>query len=287
MGLRRVKKDEKVHGAWNVSYGDVGEMEAKIRKGEEEVHLKSSHVTYLTIVWGLSVSHIAGIINVWNVLTFFLPIRFAFFVDSFFGNFHMLKFSCFVDAIGLGFLTLSTPQFLGPFKFGIPAICSLPALLIFLIGQFCHPSQRKGPQGSPLTTILRVFVATISKKSEKLPEDHNTESFYQSDDHVEFTHSFGLLNKAARIIPIASIEEQKKNKWHLCSVKEVEDTKVYLRMTPLCITLVLCGLVLSLGNTYFLEQANDLNQTLGRLKVNIVIFFFFSFGANIITSTTC
>ncbi|KAK1399415.1 putative proton-dependent oligopeptide transporter family [Heracleum sosnowskyi] len=321
--------------------------------------------TYLTTVWGLSVSHAAGIINVWNGLTFFLPIPFAFFADSFFGNFYMLMFSCFVDAIGLGFLTLSTRQSLGsesiggtqkalfyialvliaaglasrsvsqvqffkeqeeetthsnkeegicdcglgqkltccvmtiviiicslvlPFiqswsvRFGIPAICSLLLLLIFLIGQFCHSSQRKGPQGSPLTTILRVFVAAISKKSEKLPEDHNTESFYQSDDHVELTHWFRFLNKAARILPTASIEEQKKNKWHLCSVKEVEDTKVCLRMTPLCITLVLCGLVLSLGNTYFLEQANHLNQTLGRLKVNSLIFFFFSFGANIITS---
>ncbi|KAK1391363.1 H+/oligopeptide symporter [Heracleum sosnowskyi] len=276
--------------------------------------------TYLTTVWGLSVSHAAGIINVWNGLTFFLPIPFAFFADSFFGNFYMLMFSCFVDAIGLGFLTLSTRQSLGsesiggtqkalfyialaliaaglaslvlvlPFipswsvRFGIPAICSLLLLLIFLIGQFCHSSQRKGPQGSPLTTILRVFVAAISKKSEKLPEDHNTESFYQSDDHVELTHWFRFLNKAARILPTASIEEQKKNKWHLCSVKEVEDTKVCLRMTPLCITLVLCGLVFSLGNTYFLEQANHLNQTLGRLKVNSLIFFFFSFGADIITS---
>lgn len=75
-------------------------------------------------------------------------------------------------------------------KFGNPAISSLLALLIFLNGQFWHPSQRKGPQGSPLTTFVRVFVAAISKKSEKLPEDHNTETFfYQLDDHVEFTRS--------------------------------------------------------------------------------------------------
>ncbi|KAK1399417.1 hypothetical protein POM88_009280 [Heracleum sosnowskyi] len=327
--------------------------------------------TYLTNVWNLSVSHAAGIVNVWNGLTFFLPIPFAFFADSFLGNFYMLMFSCFVDAIGLGFLTLSTPQFLGPckeneprcigrkqktlfyfalaliaaglasrtvsqvqffkerkgettdsnkeeicdcglgqklsccvmiivitisslvlpfiqswsVKFGIPAICSLLALLIFLNGQFWHPSQRIGPQGSPLTTFSRVFVAAISKKSQKLPEDHNNEFFFnESDDHVELTRSLRFLNKAAIILPTPSVEEQKKNKWHLCSVKEVEDTKVCLRMTPLCITLILCGLVLSLGNTYFLEQANHLNQTLGRLKVNIVIFFFFSFSANIIST---
>ncbi|KAL8148456.1 hypothetical protein AgCh_005721 [Apium graveolens] len=337
--------------------------------------------TYLTNVWNLSVSHAAGIINVWNGLTFFLPIPFAFFADSFLGNFYMLMFSCFVDTIGLGFLTLSTPNFLGPckenepqcigrkqktlfyialaliaaalasrtvsqvqyskeqkgetinsnregettnsnkeegicdcglgqkltccvmvviviisslvlpfieswtVKFGIPAIWSLLALLIFLNGQFWHPSPREGPQGSPLTTFFRVFVAAMSKMSEKLPEDHNIENnLYQSDDHAEVTHSLRCLNKAAIILPTPSEEQQKNDNWHLCSVREVEDTKVCIKMTPLCITLVLCGLVLSLGNTYFLEQANHLNQTLRHLKVNVLIFFFFSFSASFISS---
>ncbi|XP_017241010.1 protein NRT1/ PTR FAMILY 5.5 [Daucus carota subsp. sativus] len=324
--------------------------------------------TYLTDVWQLGVSHAAGIINVWNGITFFLPIPFAFFADSFLGNFYTLLISCFADAIGLGVLTLSTPRFLGPckenkpeciggtqktlfyfalaliaagiasrnvsqdqffkeqqgettennkkeeicdcglgqklgcffmvivivvstlvlpfiqswsVKFGFPAICSLVALLVFLNGQFWHPYQHKGPQGSPLTTFFRVFVAAISKKSMKLPEEKN---LYQSDDRAELTRSLRCLNKAAIILPSPSEEEQKLDKWHLCSVREVEDTKVCLRMAPLCITLIVCGFVLSLGNTYFLEQANHLNQTLGRLRVNSIIFFFFSFGASIIST---
>lgn len=75
-------------------------------------------------------------------------------------------------------------------KFGIPAICSLLALLVFLNSQFWHRSPREGPQGSPLTTYFRVFVAAISKKSEKLPDDHNIENnLYQSGDHAEVTRS--------------------------------------------------------------------------------------------------
>lgn len=90
------------------------------------------------------------------------------------------------------------------------------------------------------------------------------------------------MDKAAIILPTPSEDEQKKLKWHLCSVREVEDTKACLQLAPLWITFILCGLVSSLGNTYFLEQANHMNQKLGRLKVTILIFYLFSSGAGFI-----
>lgn len=55
--------------------------------------------TYLTNVWKLSVTHAAGIINVWNGVTFFLMIPFSFFADSILGNLYTLLFSGIVDTI--------------------------------------------------------------------------------------------------------------------------------------------------------------------------------------------
>lgn len=55
--------------------------------------------TYLTDVWKLSVTHAAGIINVWNGVTFFLMIPFAFLADSILGNFNTLLFSSILDTI--------------------------------------------------------------------------------------------------------------------------------------------------------------------------------------------
>lgn len=75
-------------------------------------------------------------------------------------------------------------------KFGLTAIFSLVALLVFLSGLFWHPYKRKGPQGSPLTTIIRVFMAATYKRSKKLPEDHNNATnLYMSDDPVQLTRS--------------------------------------------------------------------------------------------------
>ncbi|XP_074365147.1 protein NRT1/ PTR FAMILY 5.5-like [Apium graveolens] len=320
--------------------------------------------TYLTNAWKLSVTHAAGIINVWNGVACFLYIPLAFFADSIIGNFYTLLFSCIIDTIGLVFLTMSTPLFnmgqcnkyepecigptqktlfyislalialgmgrrvsLRPFfqeqeekqqeevtnsdtkiaffscslgqqlgclvvvvatiiggsvlqfikswsiKFGLTALFSLVALLVFLSGLFWHPYIRKGPQGSPLTTIIRVFVAAIYKMSKRIPEDHNNaKNLYMSDDSVQLTGSLRFLDKAAIILPIPEEEQQKKHKWHLCSVREVEDAKTCLEMAPLWIPFILCGLVFSLGNTYFIEQADNMSQKLGRLKVSVIIF---------------
>ena len=55
----------------------------------------------------------------------------------------------------------------------------------------------------------------------------------------------------------------------------MEDTKNFICMIPMWITFIMCGVVISIGNTYFLEQANDMNRKLGKLKVPLPIFKFF------------
>ncbi len=54
-------------------------------------------------------------------------------------------------------------------RFGIPAICTVVATFLFLSGCFCSSYKHSGPQGSPLTTVFRVFVASASKMFRPLP----------------------------------------------------------------------------------------------------------------------
>ena len=63
-------------------------------------------------------------------------------------------------------------------RFGIPAICTLVATLLFLSGscQYKHVS----PEGSPLTTMFRVAVATASKICQRVPDD--VKLLYNKDD---------------------------------------------------------------------------------------------------------
>lgn len=48
---------------------------------------------YLTDVWKLSVTHAAGIVNIWNGVSIILPVFFLFFVETSLGNFVMLVVS--------------------------------------------------------------------------------------------------------------------------------------------------------------------------------------------------
>lgn len=54
-------------------------------------------------------------------------------------------------------------------RFGIPAICTVVAMLLFLSGSFTY--EKAQPQGSPITTVCRVFVAAASKSYQPFPVD--------------------------------------------------------------------------------------------------------------------
>ncbi|MFS7945560.1 putative proton-dependent oligopeptide transporter family, MFS transporter superfamily [Helianthus anomalus] len=150
-------------------------------------------------------------------------------------------------------------------RFGIPTICSVVATLWFFTGfrEYKHTE----PNGSPLTTTLRVFVATARNISQPIP---NREELSNEED-ARSTTSLRFLDKAAINLP----GEQEQIKWKVCSVREVEDTKIGIRMLPVWLTFIVIGIVLSIGNTYFLEQANHMDRKLGKIKVPIPIFLLF------------
>jgi peptide/histidine transporter 3/4 len=79
------------------------------------------------------------------------------------------------------------------------------------------------------------------------------------------------LDKAAIIVPTQTVEHQEQNRWKLCRVTEVEETKIFIRMIPMWMTFTMCGVVSSIGETYFLEQANNMNRKVGKLKVPLTM----------------
>lgn len=69
----------------------------------------------------------------------------------------------------------------------------------------------------------------------------------------------------------AIVEEDPKKKWRLCTISQVEDTKITICMIPFWISFIISGLITSIGSTYFVEQANHLNYKVGKLKLPITI----------------
>lgn len=168
-------------------------------------------------------------------------------------------------------------------RFGIPAICTAVATLLFLSGFFMSGSwayKKVGPQGSPITSVCRVFVAASSKIFQPFPLDDQQIFRENRDQHESFSHTRFLrcLEKSAIILPDTNPQEVKKS-WKLCSVSEVEDAKIVVRMFPVSITFIACGIVSSFGNTYFIEQANRMNRKVGKWNVPLQVLLLLSMWA--------
>ncbi|XP_021828955.1 protein NRT1/ PTR FAMILY 5.5-like [Prunus avium] len=193
-------------------------------------------------------------------------------------------------------------------RYGIPAICTLVATLIFLTGSCSYHTHRA--QGSPLTTLFRVFVASASKIFRRCPRDAS-QLYERRDDGYQISHTPCLRcldkaaiilatqpleqqqnstkdvmmvirylillasDKAAIILATQPLEQQQNNRWRLCRVTEVEETKSILCMIPICTIFILMGVVSSIGNTYFIEQATHMNHKVGRIKVPLPILLWF------------
>ncbi|PIN25043.1 H+/oligopeptide symporter [Handroanthus impetiginosus] len=160
-------------------------------------------------------------------------------------------------------------------RFGIPAICTAFATLLFFSG-CCRYNINVDPPGSPLTNVCRVFVASASKISRQFPLDANRVHRGDNQNLQLFsrTRCLRCLEKAAIILD-TDLEDHVQNRWRLCSIAEVEEAKTAVRMIPMWITFIVCGIVSSIGNTYFIEQANQMNRKLGNWKVPLQILLLF------------
>lgn len=160
-------------------------------------------------------------------------------------------------------------------RFGIPAICTVVAMILFFTGW--NDYTKADPGGSPLTNVCRVFVASISKISLPFPLDAKDLHNENDQEPRRFTQTRCLrgLEKAAIIFSSRRTGEQVNNKWRLCTISEVEEAKIAVRMVPMWLTFIVIGIISSITNTYFVEQANHLNRKIGKWNVPLPVFLLF------------
>ncbi|ONI20815.1 hypothetical protein PRUPE_2G035000 [Prunus persica] len=128
--------------------------------------------------------------------------------------------------------------------FGILAGVVMVSLLLFLVGIKRYRKQR--PPGSPFTTLAQVFVAAALKWH--VNEILNCESVYYGDEKggamvegqpqalvLSRTNQLRFLDKAMMIDEVDA-SNQTRNPWRLCSLNQVEEVKLVLRLIPICPT---------------------------------------------------
>ncbi|XP_043698120.1 protein NRT1/ PTR FAMILY 5.6-like [Telopea speciosissima] len=140
-------------------------------------------------------------------------------------------------------------------------------IVIFFIGR---PFYRfRMPEGSPLTPMLQVSVAAITKRS--LPHPSDPSQLYEVPKTQKtqgrllcHTPKLKFLDKAA-IIEDNKKGSIEKSPWRLSTVTKVEEMKLILNMIPIWLSSLTFGLCVAQSSTFFIKQASTMNR---RISIN-------------------
>ncbi|KAJ0483169.1 putative proton-dependent oligopeptide transporter family [Helianthus annuus] len=140
-------------------------------------------------------------------------------------------------------------------RFGISAVFSFMTVYLLMGKAWSHKLDINKLEKSPVTTVLRVCVASFLKTFKGIQYDST--GIYKDierNDH-QLSHSSSIrLSKNS--------DKYGHNTLIHCSHQEVEDTKTLVRLLPVGVVLVFLGLISSMGNTYFVKQGDRLNPSI-------------------------
>ncbi|KAA8529914.1 hypothetical protein F0562_034482 [Nyssa sinensis] len=156
--------------------------------------------------------------------------------------------------------------------FGIPALFMGIAIASFFSGTPLYRFQRPG--GSPLTRMCQVMVASFRKLNLEVPSDSTL--LYETPDKIstiegsrklEHTDELKCLDKAAVVSDAESKTGDFSNPWRLCTVTQVEELKILIRMFPIWATGIVFSAVYAQMSTMFVEQGMMMDTTVGSFTI--------------------
>ncbi|KAM7252545.1 hypothetical protein ACFE04_024428 [Oxalis oulophora] len=163
--------------------------------------------------------------------------------------------------------------------FGISTLAILLSIPIFLAGSARY--KNKIPSGSPITTIFKVlFAATINTCIRRSPSSNaiaNLTTSPNSNSNKSGIDSKQANNKALEEIihtPTESLKHLNRavvnkpvNKFLECTVQEVEEVKIVIKILPTFACTILLNCCLAQLSTFSVQQAATMDTKIGSLKV--------------------
>ncbi|KAL5544352.1 hypothetical protein UlMin_008136 [Ulmus minor] len=157
---------------------------------------------------------------------------------------------------------------------GVPAMLMFLSCALFFAGSRMYVKVK--PEGSPLLSVIRVFVVAIKKRRLKLQEEPWLSLFNYIDNtsinsKLPHTEQFSFLDKAAILEPEDTInpDGSAANPWRLCSMQQVEEVKCVLRLLPIWISAIVFFNSMIQQTTYAVFQALQSQRHLGNSKFKI------------------
>ncbi|CAI9116613.1 OLC1v1017807C1 [Oldenlandia corymbosa var. corymbosa] len=182
--------------------------------------------------------------------------------------FNWLLFSITFGAMfGVTFLVWISLNQGWDWSFGVCTIAVIVGLLFLSMGRSLY--RNNVPQGSPFVRIAQVFVAAIRNRSLPLPEMaeelHEIRNREAGKD-VEIlnrTDQFKCLDKAA----IVGGADESTHPWRTCTVTQVEEIKILLRMLPIILSTVFMNTCLAQLQTFSIQQGTTMDRSIRGFEV--------------------
>ncbi|XP_062172538.1 protein NRT1/ PTR FAMILY 8.3-like [Alnus glutinosa] len=156
--------------------------------------------------------------------------------------------------------------------YGIPTLVMAIGIAIFFLGTPFYRLQRPG--GSPLTRIFQVLVAAFHKRNVEVPED--TSLLYETQDgrstikgsrKLDRSDELKCLDKAAVVSDVDIKSGDLFNPWRLCTVTQVEELKILVRMFPIWASGIVFSAVYAQMSSLFVEQGKMMDRTIGSFTI--------------------
>uniref|UniRef100_A0A0C9RMM3 TSA: Wollemia nobilis Ref_Wollemi_Transcript_10575_2224 transcribed RNA sequence n=1 Tax=Wollemia nobilis TaxID=56998 RepID=A0A0C9RMM3_9CONI len=166
------------------------------------------------------------------------------------------------------------------YAFGSLAVAMAVANLLFVGGTPLY--RHMLPGGSPLTRIAQVLVAAFRKRNVPLPSDEGDLyevpgklSEIRGSNKLPHTDLCRLLDKAAvardsDFVEGEGEEGKKRRPWRLCTVTQVEELKMLLKVLPVWVSTILLSTLLSVYITLTVQQAYTLNRHIGNFEMPVI-----------------
>ncbi|GAA0159644.1 hypothetical protein Leryth_017244 [Lithospermum erythrorhizon] len=156
--------------------------------------------------------------------------------------------------------------------FGALAIAMALANVVFFSGTPLY--RHRLPGGSPLTRVAQVLIAAFRKRNSSfqsselvgLYELPGKRSAIKGSSKIPHTDDFRCLDKAALQLKEDGVD---RNPWRLCTVTQVEEVKILLKLLPIPACTIMMNLILTEFLTLSVQQAYTLNTHLGHLKLPV------------------
>ncbi|XP_062113146.1 protein NRT1/ PTR FAMILY 8.3-like [Humulus lupulus] len=156
--------------------------------------------------------------------------------------------------------------------FGIPALFMGIAIASFFAGTPLYRFQKPG--GSPITRMCQVMVASFRKWTLEVPKDSSL--LFETQDKIsaiegsrklEHTDELKCLDRAAIISDAENNSGNFSDPWRLCTVTQVEELKIVIRMFPVWATGIVFSAVYAQMSTMFVEQGTMMDTSIGSFVI--------------------